>query len=251
MILIRVSVVPQKILITNDDGCESLAIRKLAQVLSDYAEVMVLCPDREQSGVSQAFTYSRPLKLKKLEDWACEAYSLSGTPADCVKFALCQLWTDVDFVVSGVNNGLNLGIAALYSGTVAAAREALLWNRPALALSAPDFSPEQQKIWEAWIRAFFVEKKYENMDAESLWNVNFPVFKGVDPQIKFCEMGMSMYEDKYTPIKDGEWILEGVKNPEYFESESDDYWHHNGYISICPLGVPQTNFEALKRLKAI
>ena len=136
-----------RVLIANDDGIKSGYMLALACALAPIAEVYVFAPDEEQSGVSHAFTVRKALSVKKVDVGAAvEAYSMSGTPADCVKFALGHfamhgLTTEgagpgaFDVCFSGVNLGENSGVSSLYSGTVAGAREAALWGVPGIALS--------------------------------------------------------------------------------------------------------------------
>ena len=136
-----------RVLIVNDDGIQSGYMRVLAVALARVADVFVFAPEVEQSGVSQAFTVRRGLSLKKVDlSQDVEAYSLSGTPADCAKFALGHFALHgvategvgpgpFDVCFSGVNVGENSGVSSLYSGTVAGAREAALWGVPGIALS--------------------------------------------------------------------------------------------------------------------
>ena len=127
-----------RVLISNDDGIQSGYMLALACALVPYADVCVFAPEVEQSGVGHAFTVRRGLSVKKVEiaeNTAIEAYSMSGTPADCVKFAIGHLAShglttegvgpgNFDVCFSGVNLGENSGVSSLYSGTVAGAREA-------------------------------------------------------------------------------------------------------------------------------
>ncbi|QEG20280.1 5'/3'-nucleotidase SurE [Mariniblastus fucicola] len=125
-----------KILISNDDGWDAPGISTLADVASEFGDCTIVAPETEQSGVSHQVTLNRPLNLQQR---SAKAWSIDGTPADCVRIALTQLETQLktkfDLVLSGVNNGGNLGADVYVSGTVAAAREATLFGRPAIAIS--------------------------------------------------------------------------------------------------------------------
>lgn len=126
------------ILVTNDDGTTSETMLSLARALSPLGNVYVVAPDSEKSGVSHAFTHRDGLVATCIPgEYPFSFYSLSGTPADCVKFAISELHKTVQFdvVFSGVNIGENAGVSAIYSGTVAAAREAALWRLPSIAIS--------------------------------------------------------------------------------------------------------------------
>jgi 5'-nucleotidase len=125
------------ILLSNDDGFTSLGIREIMRTLAEFADVVMVAPEHEQSATSHAISLHRSLKVK---DHGPGVYSLDGTPADCVYVALYSgerlLPRVPDLVVSGINRGLNLGQDAFYSGTIAAAREGALRGIPGLALSA-------------------------------------------------------------------------------------------------------------------
>ncbi len=122
-----------KILITNDDGWDAPGIRALHEVAAGFAECVVVAPAQQQSGISHQLTLSRPLNLVRRDP---NVWSLDGTPADCVRIALTQMEEfDFDVVVSGINNGGNLGGDTYVSGTVAAARESAIFGVPGIAIS--------------------------------------------------------------------------------------------------------------------
>ena len=135
-----------KILLTNDDSIQSLGLILLAQRLKENHEVCVVAPRTEQSGVSQAITFLRPLFPQPIEghlvQQGIEGFTVDGTPTDCVKLALAQLcpWTP-DLVISGINDGLNVGTNIHYSGTVAGALAAGIMGIPAISASAQHQSP--------------------------------------------------------------------------------------------------------------
>jgi 5'-nucleotidase len=124
------------VLVANDDGYSSHGLRALAAVLREWADVVVVAPETEQSASSHALTLHRPLRARRVEEGV---FAIDGTPADCVYAALhaekrfLPRWPDV--VCSGINRGMNLGQDAFYSGTVAAAREAALRGIPSIASS--------------------------------------------------------------------------------------------------------------------
>src|SRR5690606_32311726 len=128
-----------RLLLVNDDGIHAEGINKLAMELEKKHEVTIVAPDDERSAQSHALTLRKPLVVKevKLGGIKSKAYSVSGTPADCVRIAIDKLLPEpVDMVISGINRGLNVGMDVLYSGTVSAAIEANLYNIPSIALSA-------------------------------------------------------------------------------------------------------------------
>jgi 5'-nucleotidase len=121
------------ILLSNDDGVNAAGIQQLAAALAQFAQVTVVAPDSNRSGVSNALTLDRPLSIAKT---TLGHYAINGTPSDCVHVALTALMPSrPDLVVSGINNGQNMGEDTLYSGTVAAAMEGYLFGLPAIAFS--------------------------------------------------------------------------------------------------------------------
>jgi 5'-nucleotidase len=123
-----------KILVSNDDGVNALGIKTLSRVLSEFAEVVTVAPDRNRSGASHSLTLEVPLRVDKLDETGF--YSVKGTPTDCVHWAVNHLLEpDPDLVVAGINHGANLGDDVLYSGTVAAATEGRHMGLPAVAVS--------------------------------------------------------------------------------------------------------------------
>ena len=133
------------ILISNDDGIFALGVRTLANTIAKAGhQVTVVCPDRERSATGHGLTLHQPIRAKEVDsvfDPKVTAWSCSGTPADCVKFALSAVMdTRPDFVYSGINHGPNLGTDVLYSGTVSAAMEGVLEGIPSVAFSLASFS---------------------------------------------------------------------------------------------------------------
>jgi 5'-nucleotidase len=122
-----------RILLSNDDGYFSPGIEILARTLSAIAEITVVAPERDRSGASNSLTLDRPLSLKQS---ANGFYYVNGTPTDCVHLAVTGMLDEMpDMVVSGINNGTNMGDDTIYSGTVAAATEGYLWGVPSIAVS--------------------------------------------------------------------------------------------------------------------
>ena len=122
-----------KILLSNDDGYRAPGIQALAKTLSGYGELCVVAPDRDRSGASNSLTLDRPLRVTQVGE---SAYSINGTPTDCVHLALSGLLDyEPDIVISGVNAGSNMGDDTIYSGTVAAAMEGRFLGLPAIAVS--------------------------------------------------------------------------------------------------------------------
>ena len=133
------------IFLTNDDGYSSRGMRALVGMARRFGRVVVVAPEEPQSGMSQAFTMSRPLFLRKVSDEpGVEIYAFSGTPVDCVKMGLDYLLAGrrVDLVISGINHGSNSAVNVLYSGTMGAAVEGSFYDCPSIGISVDDHSPD-------------------------------------------------------------------------------------------------------------
>src|SRR3954471_11164517 len=132
------------ILITNDDGITAPGIANLVEAVKDLGKIVVVAPDKPQSGMGHAITIGQPLRLQKVEGFGdVDAYSCSGTPVDCVKLAVDKvLHRKPDICLSGINHGANHSINVIYSGTMSAALEASIESIPSIGFSLLDFRLE-------------------------------------------------------------------------------------------------------------
>ncbi|HYD34279.1 MAG TPA: 5'/3'-nucleotidase SurE, partial [Methylophilaceae bacterium] len=129
-----------RILLSNDDGYFSPGINKLAEHLSSLADIVVVAPERDRSGASNSLTLDRPLTIRKTQNGF---YYVNGTPTDCVHLAVTGLLSELpDMVISGINDGANMGDDTIYSGTVAAAMEGYLLGIPSFAVSMSRHNPQ-------------------------------------------------------------------------------------------------------------
>lgn len=227
------------ILIVNDDGIESYGIAKLAAMAANFGDVWVVAPEGQCSGMSQRLTIFSELNVQEREFPATvrAAYSVSGTPADCVKVALKSLlpvWPD--YVFSGINAGFNAGYDIAYSGTVGAAMEAVLHDIPAIAFSTQhDGSYE---ITDKYLMPI-AEELMQKSNAGEIWNVNFPGgqacdFKGI---IRGAEAAQSFFfENDYQKLeRDGEIVFTPfakLLGPNDAPKGTDVWAVLNGYIAI-------------------
>ncbi len=161
-----------RILLSNDDGYQARGLRVLADNLDDLADITVVAPDRNQSGVSNALTLDSPLRVEQV---GANVYSVNGTPTDSVHLAITGLLdSEPDMVVSGINHGANLGDDVLYSGTVAAAMEGRFLGLPAIAVSLVLDGSERFDTAAAVTR-MLVRKMIENpLAQDTILNVNVP-----------------------------------------------------------------------------
>src|SRR5690349_14224056 len=160
-----------RILISNDDGYLAPGLSALADALSAIADIVVVAPDSNRSGASNSLTLDRPLSVQQA---ANGFYFVNGTPTDCVHVALTGLLDYVpDLVVSGINNGPNMGDDTLYSGTVAAATEGYLFGIPAIAFSQVNGGWEHLDA-AAKVARDIVLRRFDMLESPYLLNVNIP-----------------------------------------------------------------------------
>ncbi len=215
----------------------------LAETLSEKSHVFVVAPEKEQSGVGHAFTHRDGLVCKEISgDFPFAFHSLSGTPADCVKFAVSELYKDFSFdlVISGINFGENAGVSSFYSGTVAGAREAALWGLRGLAISVSCFDMAWVRLATDLVSRMVTEKLYLKMAHNTYWNLNFPLteieyYRG----LRVAPMNLSMFTDHYRLEKGAFW-LDGLKLYEEMPEGSDDWCLSHGYASLTPFALEQT-----------
>ena len=238
-----------RILITNDDGIYSPGIAALAKIAKRFGEVTVMAPDVEQSSMGQAVTHSRPLSFKKspIQFDGIEAFRVNGTPSDCVALGT-HLYTTTDVVLSGINMGLNLGNSMWHSGTLAAAKQAVLLGIRGIALSTPagrtmpDFNALESSVEN--VLSLLLENK-----ELKLYNVNFPP----EPKgLKWTRQSVRLYDGKIVPGIDpmGRKHYWFTVIPLAPADEGTDRWAvENGFVSITPLRLDLTNEEELKRMQ--
>lgn len=256
-----------KILVTNDDGILSPVLAALGDALSREHEVMVVAPSADQSGMSQAFTHGTERHLTYKQDAIAPypIYQVAGTPCDCVKFAIAHLCRDGEpnLVLSGINLGENAGMSAVYSGTVAAAREAAMWGIPAIAASIWKHTPAHLDFAIGWLLRLLRKPELlpkggglaGNAPAP-LWNINFPP---CDPEkvdgVELSTMSTVMFQDTYVPGLNSHGItrfqLVGHKPIERFAPGTDDHALARNRIAITPLQVEQSNPAEYRRLTAL
>lgn len=239
------------ILVTNDDGIRSEGLLTLARSLKDLGEVIIVAPDREQSASGHSLTLHRPLRMEKVSK---NKYFVDGTPTDCVTLAVHGLLKDrkIDLVMSGINKGQNMGEDITYSGTVSAAMEGTLLGIPSVALSL--IARKNFKFKEAGLFANKIAKKVlkDGLPDDTLLNVNIPG-EGEIKGYKITEQGKRQFTDVVTEKKDPRgksyyWIGGDIETWEGSRS-SDYHVTHNNYISITPVHLNLTNYDAIKIMR--
>ena len=243
-----------RILLTNDDGIMAEGIHYLAKELEKMHEVTIIAPDIERSAQSQAITLGSALVVKEvqLEGLRSISYSISGTPADCVRVGLDKIIEEeVDMVISGTNRGLNAGMDILYSGTVSAAIEANIYNKPSIAISTEVKDGKCRFDLAAKYASIVLEKvKEDHKHSKLLLNVNVPFIE--EPKgIKVCRIGDTILDYYIMKIsKEGSKTIEvnGRTKIEYTKG-TDRYFLNDGYVTVTPLHYDLTNFELLGKVE--
>ena len=246
------------ILITNDDSIAATGIRALVEAAIPFGRVIVVAPEKPQSGMGHAITINAPLRLQKVDYMdGVEAYTTNGTPVDCVKLAVDKvLHSKPDICLSGVNHGANHSINVIYSGTMSAAMEASIESIPSVGFSLLDYSMQadftaSKKIIAQVITQIFQQKK---VDKHLLFNVNIPAIpyekiKG----IKICKQAYAKYEEKFMERLDPHgkkyyWLTGEFVN--FDKAKDTDVWAlANNYVSLVPVKFDLTNYTLKKELQ--
>ena len=245
-----------RLLLTNDDGINAKGIYALAKELEKDHEVIIVAPDKERSACGHSITLTRPLVVTKtkLVGLKSKAFSVDGTPADCVKIAINKLIdSKIDMVVSGINKGLNLGTDVLYSGTVSAAIEATIYKIPAMAVSMEiQQNIESDGIYEIaakYASEILLKAKENNLGNDIVLNVNIPMLKENEIKgIKVCKIGSRLYNNTYIESigenNETQYKIKGVVK-DIHEENSDTIYFKEGYVTVTPLHYDLTNFKIL------
>lgn len=238
------------ILISNDDGYLAPGLIALAEALSSIAEIVVVAPDSNRSGASNSLTLDRPLTLQQASNGF---YFVNGTPSDCVHVALTgMLITKPDLVVSGINNGPNMGDDTLYSGTVAAATEGYLFGIPAMAFSQGAYGWAHVDA-AARLARDLVQRRFEALQRPYLLNVNIPnlPYEQLD-QCVATRLGRRHASEPVIKSLDPRgreifWI--GPPGAGKDAGPGTDFHAlANGQVSITPLQIDLTHKDALAAL---
>ncbi len=248
------------ILLTNDDGIEAPGLRALAEALSGLDELLIVAPAKNHSGASQSITVRKPLCAQIYDSFpgAVAAHAVHGSPVDTVKYALRHVCrhSPPRLVVSGINNGANAGLNALYSGTVGAALEAALLGVPAVATSlaaheVPDWSTAQHFTRQA---AELALRLAPAAGRAFCLNLNVPDLPLVQVKgLRFTRHGLSGYAENYIPLVDGPADHYQVAGDIHLTDPDDTFdtaAFQTGWASLTPLQADLTDHELLAHLRA-
>ena len=241
-----------KILLSNDDGINSKPLKILAEKLAEEHEVLVVAPKNNRSAVSHSLTVFSEIKVEKVDFIKnCTAYSVDGTPADCIKFAILNFKDfDADLVVAGINVGHNLGADILYSGTVSIGYEAAFYGKKTFCFSTFSFDESDYKGFSD-IALKIIDKYYNAVKKQTIVNVNFPdlpaeKIKGV----KISNLAKIVYQDEYLKTGDNSYMINSYLT-DNLDKGTDLYYVVNGYVSLTPLLYDKTDYALIEELKIL
>lgn len=245
------------ILITNDDGITAPGIMNLVESVKDLGKIIVVAPDKPQSGMGHAITIGQPLRLHKVNVFeGIESYSCTGTPVDCVKLAVDKvLHRKPDLCLSGINHGANHSINVIYSGTMSAAVEAAIESIPSAGFSLLDYNIEADFTGARKYTREVVELMLATeLDKHTILNVNIPslppeLLKG----IRICRQAYAKYEEDFIERADPHgrmyyWLTGEFVN--FDKGKDTDVWAlaHN-YVSVVPVQFDLTNYVLKTQLE--
>jgi 5'-nucleotidase len=245
------------ILVTNDDGIMAPGIRNLVEAVKDLGKVVVVAPDKPQSGMGHAITIGLPLRLHPVTIFeGVEAWQCSGTPVDCVKLAVDKiLHRKPDICISGINHGANHSINVIYSGTMSAAVEAAIESIPSAGFSLLDHSVEADFTGaKKYARLIVQQMLNTKLDKHTVLNVNIPaipveLIKGV----RICKQAYAKYEEDFVERSDPNgkkyfWLTGEFVN--FDKGRDADVWalEHN-YVSVVPVQFDLTNYDLKTKLE--
>ncbi|HCF62936.1 MAG TPA: 5'/3'-nucleotidase SurE [Chitinophagaceae bacterium] len=244
------------ILVTNDDDITAPGIRNLVEAVKDLGTVVVVAPDKPQSGMGHAITIGSPLRMNRMHLFGdIEAWQTSGTPVDCVKLAVDKiLHRKPDLCLSGINHGANHSINVIYSGTMSAAMEASIEGIPSIGFSLLDYNYEAdftgaRQAVRTIVTAILGQK---TLDKHFLLNVNIPSVPAKEIKgIRVCKQAYAKYVEDFDERTDPQgkkyfWLTGEFVN--FDKSRDSDVWalQHN-YVSVVPVQFDLTNYK-LKEL---
>lgn len=244
------------ILVTNDDSIYAKGIASLIDAVKDLGEILVVAPEKPQSGMGHAITVNKPLRLRKSDRYeGVEAYTCSGTPVDCVKLAIYEiLHKRPDIILSGINHGANYATNVLYSGTMSAAVEGALEGIPSIGFSLLDHDPNADfDASKYYVERITTEVLKNGMSKGVCLNVNVPKLPITDiAGIRVCRQARAFWEDKFDRRQDpfGQdyyWLTGKFKNFDGGE-DTDAYAIQENYVTVVPTQFDMTAHHAISEI---
>ena len=244
------------ILITNDDSIYANGIKSLVQMAQKIARVVVVAPDKPQSGMGHAITLNHPIRIQSVSMFdGVEAFSISGTPVDCVKLAIYEVLKDKpDLILSGINHGENSSSNVLYSGTMSAAIEGAMEGVPSIGISLSNYDSDANfNQYESWVSDIISKALTDGLPEHTCLNVNIPNVPGKDIKgLRVCHQAHAFWEDRFDKRLDQfgrpYFWLTGAFSEKSDDKGSDLYALTRGYISIVPTTFDLTNYAVINQL---
>ena len=248
------------IVVTNDDSIYSNGIKVLVEIAKSIGEVVIVAPDKPQSGMGHAITIGEVLRLEKSTIFeGLQAYTCSGTPADCVKFAKNHVLKDrkIDLVLSGVNHGSNASISVIYSGTMSAAIEGAVDGLPSIGFSVCDYLVDAEIDHIIPFAKMIINNVLrDGMTKGVALNVNFPAksdipIKGIKVVRQAKASWEEVFEERKTPHGQPYYWLGGDFKSDDIVEGTDIWAIERNYVSIVPCQFDLTMYSALNELKGL
>ena len=243
-----------KILLTNDDGIKAPGLRALLAGMPPGVNVRVAAPATEKSACSHSISLGQKLRVEESGTNGIREYAVHGTPADAVKFALSELrGFKPQLIISGINQGANTGVSVYYSGTISAAREGLINQVPAIAVSLCSKTSKNFEACTAMIRALIAGYRERRFSKDNLLNVNVPDLSWDRISgVKITKQAASRFIEEFVSDtqRDGKkvYILAGEIELHDADGTSDEEAILQGFISITPLKLDLTDYSAIQSL---
>ncbi|MGB9678573.1 MAG: 5'/3'-nucleotidase SurE [Thermoanaerobacteraceae bacterium] len=241
------------ILITNDDGVQAEGILNLAEFLKKDYNTTVVAPERERSAVGHAITLHKPLRLNMIKsEENLNIYSVNGTPSDCVKLGIeVVLKKRPDIVISGINNGFNLGTDILYSGTVSAAVEAAIYGIPSIAVSLSENADIKEPKIYSFLNMLIQNIISKGIPKHTLLNINIPEnIKGIKATLLGKRIYIETFQKNFDPRgKEYYWMAGKIAESDNNE-KTDIISVKNGYISITPIHFDLTRYDMIDTINS-
>jgi 5'-nucleotidase len=245
------------ILVTNDDGVTAPGINALIEVMKTLGDVIVVAPDKPQSGMGHAITINSTLRIQKLNiHGVLEEYSCTGTPVDCVKIAVNKiLHRKPDLCVSGINHGSNMSINVIYSGTMSAAVEGAIEGIPSIGFSLCDDSIDADFTASKKVVDVIARKVLKNgLPKDVCLNVNIPKSKDSELKgIRICRQAKANWVEELDERKDPAgktyfWLTGKFENYDAGKEDTDVWALENNYVSVVPVQFDMTAHTAIQEL---
>lgn len=245
------------ILVTNDDGISAPGISALVEVMKELGDVIVVAPDKPQSGMGHAITINSTLRIHKLKLYGVkEEYSCTGTPVDCVKIAVNKiLHKKPDLCVSGINHGSNMSINVIYSGTMSAAVEGAIEEIPSIGFSLLDYSIDADfSACKKIVKTISQQVLANGLPKGVCLNVNIPKLHYNEIKgIKICRQARANWIEELDERTDPSgkpyfWLTGKFVNFEKGNNETDVWALEHGYVSVVPTQFDLTSHSSIKQL---